>query len=729
MNTDQLFLQFDPAYNAPIDARLECADITARNAIPSAYRYQGMIVYVYSDATLYTLDGGITNSDWRKVTTKKDNIITVAKGGGEYETIGEAVSNITGNTATNPMMIFVAPGYYEEDPIVIPHYVKIEGHNVIVKALNNASPLFSMNDSCFIDRVQMMGPTNNACIYTNTTDNAPRVENCLFLSGLQGLHVSGVSARAVVEECKVLDGIIDGIVADGGARIDCSSIFSYADRTFYANGGSIWVHNSGAETGSVGLESDNGGYIKAFNFSTESVDELVKVNNASTIEGNIVSAKGDRIYDVNQQDVNSVVDISGGRLNTNKLRISNWDNVTLYYSSDEDNERGYKIGKELYIGHAEYGRESTQGSGEEFTRGMLVYEYDGTSYTDVSADASTQNNVTVGIPNVNVDSALYISCDLQNTDFIKFFGVYCDVSTSMVLGGGNVVLEYWNGTAWVSLTSMTCESTGKRYSKGENFFQDVGGYNTRFNRNMDTDWAKNDPVSSGTDRYWIRFRVETAITTVPAIDLIKLHPNSKKVADDGYTEMFGLARYEEMLSWDYGRTQPFDLSPGDQDLYISDYLGVGRIENSFKSNASRLQGFNTFIPYSIDTSCPLKFKFSVAFNDDSSGDGYFNIRAGFTNDTDYPEIHPISGSAPTVGPNERIIPVIVSSPLAQGHQVTVIAEIPISDIIARKPSDAGDILWISIEREGGNVLDTYNDNIYIINIAPYMVKWCEGGHI
>lgn len=42
------------------------SDITARDAIPDAERYEGMVAYVLSQETNYQLVGGITNSDWQE---------------------------------------------------------------------------------------------------------------------------------------------------------------------------------------------------------------------------------------------------------------------------------------------------------------------------------------------------------------------------------------------------------------------------------------------------------------------------------------------------------------------------------------------------------------------------------------------------------------------------------------------------------------------------------------
>jgi hypothetical protein len=48
----------------PIEESMQVADLTARDAIPSFKRYEGMITYVLSEEKLYYLKGGITNPDW-----------------------------------------------------------------------------------------------------------------------------------------------------------------------------------------------------------------------------------------------------------------------------------------------------------------------------------------------------------------------------------------------------------------------------------------------------------------------------------------------------------------------------------------------------------------------------------------------------------------------------------------------------------------------------------------
>lgn len=55
---------FDVNAALPLDSRMIAADATARDAIIAGVRYEGMLVYVVADQTMYQLQGGITNGDW-----------------------------------------------------------------------------------------------------------------------------------------------------------------------------------------------------------------------------------------------------------------------------------------------------------------------------------------------------------------------------------------------------------------------------------------------------------------------------------------------------------------------------------------------------------------------------------------------------------------------------------------------------------------------------------------
>lgn len=59
--------QFDVNAALPLDSRMQVVDNTARDAIVSGRRWEGMIVYSVGAAKAYQLVGGVTNSDWVEV--------------------------------------------------------------------------------------------------------------------------------------------------------------------------------------------------------------------------------------------------------------------------------------------------------------------------------------------------------------------------------------------------------------------------------------------------------------------------------------------------------------------------------------------------------------------------------------------------------------------------------------------------------------------------------------
>lgn len=48
----------------PIEDRMSVANVTARDAIPTLRRWEGMLVYVVAEQKHFTLIGGVTNTDW-----------------------------------------------------------------------------------------------------------------------------------------------------------------------------------------------------------------------------------------------------------------------------------------------------------------------------------------------------------------------------------------------------------------------------------------------------------------------------------------------------------------------------------------------------------------------------------------------------------------------------------------------------------------------------------------
>ena len=56
--------QFKRSFSAPLETDRQVDTPTQRDAINSATRWEGMLVYVVSEAVTYELRGGVTNADW-----------------------------------------------------------------------------------------------------------------------------------------------------------------------------------------------------------------------------------------------------------------------------------------------------------------------------------------------------------------------------------------------------------------------------------------------------------------------------------------------------------------------------------------------------------------------------------------------------------------------------------------------------------------------------------------
>ena len=75
---------------------MSVADITARDAIPAALRYEGMLVYVASEKKTYQLQGGITNSNWSA-----------------FFGSTPVINTFTGNAVLTAFTLSVDPGFKE----------------------------------------------------------------------------------------------------------------------------------------------------------------------------------------------------------------------------------------------------------------------------------------------------------------------------------------------------------------------------------------------------------------------------------------------------------------------------------------------------------------------------------------------------------------------------------------------------------------------------------------
>jgi len=130
----------------------------------------------------------------------------------------------------------------------------------------------------------------------------------------------------------------------------------------------------------------------------------------------------------------------------------------------------------------------------------------------------------------------------------------------------------------------------------------------------------------------------------------------------------------------------------------------------------------------MDTTVPLKFRVKFQGNNAAAGDIKFNVRWGTTVNGD--DVFTSSAAAPSVGPNEQEISGVYNF-LASSNDEEIIFDtyLDISAVIPEIGSNGATSLWVSFERDGTDIEDTYSGSANIIDIKMYYVAWRIGGYV
>jgi hypothetical protein len=349
---------------------------------------------------------------------------------------------------------------------------------------------------------------------------------------------------------------------------------------------------------------------------------------------------------------------------------------------------------------------------------MLVYtETDLGVFADVSAAAKSASGSTFTFTGTAVDHAIYIASSLSNaSDVLEHFGIKTKISTALIPGSGSVVAEYWDGADWVELPCMEVESITPYLPNSINYFQNTGSHHIRYDTELVSDsWTKNDPMTLGTSYFWVRFRIDSAITTAPVFEQFKLHTNRTETNEDGWVEYFGKARPLGQLGINFSAARPFEGNMQNQTIYVNEDIGVGYTQNKFTATTDKT-GVAGFLPFDLDTSSPLILQW--AGHATASQTIVFTIRWFYVTDNGS-DLYYTSEPAPIAGSKS----ITVSQAITLNEVSMFEAKLDIKEMVSRRASGFGDEIWVSIQAStlSGQFSFTSSQIIY--------TKWCEGGHV
>lgn len=637
-----------------------------------------------------------------------------------YLTIAKAISVVSSPSPTNLYNISVGPGVFtESNPQTIPAYTEVDGSgddSTYIEADDPLEDLFFLSQGSGLSKTSLQGVTDASKALLRVLNNAAQsgaqvIKDVRFQNASNGF----IGQSTVQNNSMSFQGIravnLTGYAFDFQEKINITifNLLSGICNQLVRASTDCLVNVFGGRSVNVtrGVEYINNAIVALVNYDMSQGTTLPIISNSST---GLFRGTGN-IYD------ESTIDVSD--LRTYKS----------FTNSTQPSEEKYSFTRELSVGLPGLGLESVFGEGDSYVLKRKIYTFDGSSYVDVSDEAvEVGGGSTVTFPNVNANSAIYISTELEDTAGVslKHLGLKLNITQAAVLGAGDLAFEYFDGVGWTEFNHMLSQANRPYLPKANDKFSETGSFQLRYDPNIESDWTENDVPSSGDNSFWIRIRIVTAITTAPIFDQIKLHTSRTEINADGFIEFFGAARPVKKLPITFGSFIAANASPANQDIYLSDNLGVGRNENEFVDGVTDRTAIAQYLPKEIATAAGIYLTFSFFGESGTPGNSNWTIRWALSKDGD--SVYNGTGGAPTTATGERSLNSVVAVPGSfQQQSVSFLLEIP--EAIAERLGDPGDVLWISIERAGGSAPDTYGGNIVIIDLAAYYTSWKIGGHV
>lgn len=683
------------------------------------------------------------------------NVITVAQSGGHYNSVKAAMDSITDNDETHRYLVSVAPGVYTEDnPIQGKSYVNVEAqsmHTVRIVAGNPNEDLFIGANLFYIigfSFVDVVGAGNYAVNHSVLGECV--VKDCVITDCSNGILVNHTNAFMNIldyalytpnENLGIGINVLAGNVTLSFLKVVAGSTINTVLNVDGTNTTVLLdTFTAGSPNITTGINADNDASISGFGV------KLVAMVDGMIISGTGTSIKLDALQILSTQNdgfrienvgtginvqlfattISECAGLNFNILNPNSKTVGNGfteiENSYLvpgaqfytYILDSTEGDAGLHIFGEVKVGSVENPTETSMGEGDSTIRGMKVFTYDGSSYVDVTAAAKSASGSIFTFPNLLVNSAVYIASELvQAGDYYKHHGIKTLISTAAV--GGTIIMEYWDGGAWVEENASEIQASGKYFPFAKQYFQRTGAYQVRYNPALaNDDWTANDIMTYGTNLYWTRFRITSQLTTAPIFEQWKYHTSCFEPNEDGFIEYKGKSRPIGQLTLSIGSAKPIAGNMQDQSLWISQDVGIGFIKNKFTTTTDIL-GFGGRMPFNMDTSAPISLIWSGLFS--QSETPVFTVRWAWAKQGD-----PLLTGNPGA-PITNSDSLTVSRAVTTGINEIFQANLDISELIGRRDGGFGDELWISVQ------ITTLSGTFSIATGTADYTKWCEGGHI
>lgn len=695
-----------------------------------------------------------------------DNLIVVSiNTGGATNKIKSTVEAITDSAVDNTYLVSVRPGIYIEDDFTIPEYVAVisAGTDRVteIQANSTSGTLITLNPHVSFHGFRISGKTSGIGILINQS-GPYKVHDITFENCDTCINVNHSTAEVVLSIIDFEGTITNGLDAQAG-KIDILNWDIGLNHTI-----TTIIDASGTDTN-----------LKITDFITESSNVTTVMNfydgitvNASVIsgidfyDGIVISGDNNNItinnmvlrdaqndgvriessgtgtvlsmfstiilgsgnYNGNFNNSTCIVN-GGGYSEIDKLFAVPGAALHAFVLDTQENDEAVNIVGELHVGRSGFPAESVFGEGDSHVKLLAYTTDDDISYTDITADVISASGSTFTYESANAGSTIYLANlgqDLTGA-YRNFCGFKSNVTTAAVLGSGNFIIQYYNSiSGWLDCNYMETQSEGRYYQHGDNIFTHTGSHHIRIDVNIPLEddvnlkWDINDPVTYGTDLYWIRIKIENTITTAPVFEQFKIHTNRHEINSDGWNEYFGTARPKFNLPIALGAGRELAGSMGNANIWIDENLGEGLVDNQF-SATTQYWGLSFSIPNGLDTSCGIDL--FIACRANGAGSVTLQCIVGKITEGDSAYVsNPILGPIPS-----RAVYTDTQTFSAADEVKFFNFHIIVKDFLSRKnPADGTEYPDIAFFTINPTVLPVYT---HMIHMENSYYRWATGGHI
>lgn len=554
------------------------------------------------------------------------NSYTVAKGGaGDFSTLEAALAVANPLSGSDPQAIFVYPGTYEENPLTVNTNITIEAQGrVIIQALDNNNPLFTLNTASRLRNLNYIGPTNDTCVTCASGAQFPVVEGGLFISGAVGLQTDEAGMQLVGRDFQMRPGITNSFIANEGAI----SAAGFAD--FSANGAEITgasglfsISSCRFLGNTVALFADDGASILGNSVKIDNCGVAIRTGSL-TPSDTTVKIVGIQVFDANdididQQGVGTEISIANGFLSSANIQAVDHDSLSLFYLDQTPGEAAVEVVSELHVGSVENPSQFAAGQGDATARGMVVLTTDNTTtsvsdggnFVDVSVAATSISGSTFTFQGLGAGHSILVGLDRElEGSKVKHWGLNIQQTVAAVLGAGNFVFERWDGAAWTAFNIMAVEEAFNYRYADQIFLRPNSSENIRYGltENYGT-WAQK--TIDGKNLYWIRIRITNLVTTLPVFQQFKAHTSRASITKFGALSHYGQGRYQQVF---LTSGNVFGESGGVVSFTFNVGVGLAPDGWAHTTKNSELNGtgdaiyFQLVLPRGIDTSLPLNIR-------------------------------------------------------------------------------------------------------------------------